>query len=235
MNACNQKAANIWVARIIPIVLVAIVSYSSWVIVVKVCGKALLESSPCIAGINDCVVEYLLRSRTQARHGPRRGAGAAILTIHFILLLPMTAAYLRLVLTILTNPGFVPRGPRWYNQQALGGKLVGNTELAIGEKSGTFQRMSDEVTGDGASTRINYETGKLQQELISQAPGLEQFYSKEVFMCQADGWPIWCSTCLNWKPDRSHHCREVGRCVEKMDHFCPWYVITQALWLVPLS
>ena len=27
---------------------------------------------------------------------------------------------------------------------------------------------------------------------------------------------------MNFKPDRSHHCREVNRCVQKMDHFCPW-------------
>lgn len=24
---------------------------------------------------------------------------------------------------------------------------------------------------------------------------------------------IWCSSCMNWKPDRAHHCRELDRCV----------------------
>lgn len=51
---------------------------------------------------------------------------------------------------------------------------------------------------------------------------LADFYTKDVFSCEGDGRPVWCSTCLNFKPDRTHHCREVGRCVRKMDHFCPW-------------
>lgn len=59
-------------------------------------------------------------------------------------------------------------------------------------------------------------------------PGLEDFYKREVFTCESDGRPIWCSTCLNWKLDRAHHCREVGRCVRKMDHFCPWYAVPNA-------
>ncbi len=58
------------------------------------------------------------------------------------------------------------------------------------------------------------------------APGLQDFFKRDVFVCQGDGRPIWCSTCLNWKPDRAHHCREVNRCVRKMDHFCPWYDIS---------
>jgi len=31
-----------------------------------------------------------------------------------------------------------------------------------------------------------------------------------------------CSSCLRWKPERSHHCRVCGKCVLKMDHHCPW-------------
>ena len=31
-----------------------------------------------------------------------------------------------------------------------------------------------------------------------------------------------CTHCLKFKPDRTHHCRQCGRCVLKMDHHCPW-------------
>ena len=41
---------------------------------------------------------------------------------------------------------------------------------------------------------------------------------------KGNGKPIRCSYCLNWKPDRAHHCRDNGRCVRRTDHFCPWSV-----------
>lgn len=31
-----------------------------------------------------------------------------------------------------------------------------------------------------------------------------------------------CKWCQTYKPDRCHHCRTCGRCVLKMDHYCPW-------------
>lgn len=52
--------------------------------------------------------------------------------------------------------------------------------------------------------------------------GLEAFYTRDVYTCRSDGLPIWCSDCQNWKPERAHHSAEIGRCVKKMDHYCPW-------------
>ncbi|KAI5796320.1 DHHC palmitoyltransferase-domain-containing protein [Peziza echinospora] len=51
---------------------------------------------------------------------------------------------------------------------------------------------------------------------------LQEFYEMDAFICESDGLPKWCFHCNCWKPDRSHHCGEIGRCVRKMDHFCPW-------------
>jgi len=52
-------------------------------------------------------------------------------------------------------------------------------------------------------------------------PGPE-FTTKDAFVCDSNGKPRFCDHCNAYKPDRTHHCSEVGRCVKRMDHFCPW-------------
>lgn len=63
---------------------------------------------------------------------------------------------------------------------------------------------------------------KMVRRLSFPAPTLDDILSKDIFVCQPDGTPRWCSTCKIWRPDRSRHCREKDRCVLKLDHFCPW-------------
>lgn len=36
--------------------------------------------------------------------------------------------------------------------------------------------------------------------------------------------PRYCKRCQAWKPERTHHCSVLGRCVLKMDHYCIWVV-----------
>ena len=78
-------------------------------------------------------------------------------------------------------------------------------------------------------SKANFEDDKTEQvpskplgKLSFPAPTLDDFLSKDIFVCQLDGTPKWCSTCEIWRPDRSRHCREKDRCVLKLDHFCPW-------------
>jgi palmitoyltransferase len=76
---------------------------------------------------------------------------------------------------------------------------------------------------DSTSLGREYEPPRtINWHTDADSPGLEQFYTNDVFVCEADGRPKWCSECGNWKPDRAHHCSSIGRCVRKMDHFCPW-------------
>lgn len=44
----------------------------------------------------------------------------------------------------------------------------------------------------------------------------------DAYICDYEGMPLWCDKCHCFKPDRTHHCKELGRCVRKMDHYCPW-------------
>ena len=51
------------------------------------------------------------------------------------------------------------------------------------------------------------------------------YAQREIFVCNDDGKPVYCEWCHGWKPERAHHSADVNRCVEKMDHFCPWWVV----------
>lgn len=40
--------------------------------------------------------------------------------------------------------------------------------------------------------------------------------------CWMPGSPAFCGKCMTWRPERAHHCKALGSCVLRMDHFCPW-------------
>ena len=173
-------------------------------------------------------VDYLIKPPTNL-HTPRHGAAITILILYSIFLLFMASAFFRLIYTVVFNPGYVPRGPQWYAQQdkrkkgterGQSGRYPGSADDdAIGGKqTGSSSSGSNAVTGVAYSP----PNGQAGPSTTESAPGLQDFFSRDIFVCQGDGRPIWCSKCLNWKPDRAHHCREVDRCVRKMDHFCPW-------------
>jgi len=48
---------------------------------------------------------------------------------------------------------------------------------------------------------------------------MEQY---DAYVCDYEGVPLFCEKCRIYKPDRTHHCKELGRCVRRMDHYCPW-------------
>ena len=125
-------------------------------------------------------------------HRPRDGAAITILVLYWLLFILVAWAYFRLLYVVTFHPGYVPRGPQWHIEN--GGK----------EKRDRNSRRSSKATENN----------------IEEKQG--DFFNKDMYVCKGDGMPVWCSSCLIWKPDRAHHCREVDRCVRKMDHFCPW-------------
>ncbi|KAH6855287.1 DHHC palmitoyltransferase-domain-containing protein [Chaetomium sp. MPI-CAGE-AT-0009] len=127
------------------------------------------------------------------------GTAIAFLVLHFIFLLSMLGTYLRVFLVIQLDPGVTPLGPRATEQKA---KLKGRSRRERDLEAANRYEVRPDDNPD--------------------SPGLEQFYSKDVFVCETDGRPRWCSSCCNWKMDRAHHCSEIERCVKKMDHYCPW-------------
>jgi len=167
-------------------------------------------------------VNYLLKPSVEFRT-PRHGVAIAILVLYALLLLVIAFAYFRLLYVVTLNPGYVPLGPKWHAQGEEEAKAKRRHSRSHGKSStpdstertiGSAQSGSaeyGEVAGNAYSSGAFYAPGSAEA-----APGLQVFYKRDAFVCQGDGRPIWCSTCLNWKPDRAHHCREIERCVRKM-------------------
>jgi palmitoyltransferase len=127
------------------------------------------------------------------------------LALYFVFLLIVAITYLRLIFVINLDPGLVP------------------LDSAIREKR----------LGRGVDVEAQqYPAGP---DTSPDSPGLERFYSKDVFVCENDGRPRWCSSCRAWKPDRAHHSSEINRCVKKMDHYCPWVggIVSETCTLLP--
>lgn len=171
----NRKT-NVGVARAVPVLLLAIIGYASWVITRLVC------------------VEYLRLN----------GSAIAVLTTYYLLLTILLISYGRLLYIVIRRPGLIPRGPQWYAQKA--------------RKSKRREKPADN-SESGDLTKIPIPKTSANESLPFR---VEDFWLRDVFVCNPDGRPPFCSECYNWKPDRAHHCSELNRCVAKMDHLCPW-------------
>ena len=168
-------------------------------------------------------MDYLLRPSVTL-HAPRPGPAVAILVVYSVLLYLFVFTYARLLYTVIANPGYVPRSSQWCALHKNKSKRQHNQDYkkrcSRSSDGSTAENAGGESAGNGTSSGHGY-AGEAPATM-GPAPSLQDFYARDTFICQADGRPNWCSTCLNWKPDRAHHCREVERCVRKMDHFCPW-------------
>ncbi|KAI9795214.1 MAG: palmitoyltransferase pfa5 [Piccolia ochrophora] len=210
----REKILNLWVARIIPVILIALFSYATWVVVDLVC------------------VDYLFRSSLKNAYHTRRGAGIAILVLYFVLLLPVLVTFARLLQTIAVNPGYVPRGPQWYQQRQNKARDIA-TRKGKTQHTGRWMREkespeSDVEMGRGGIVPNDRAAAPSEPQSIAQpSQGLESFYTRDVFVCESDGRPIWCSTCFNWKPDR------VGGIVSMMNFkFFIQFLVYAALYCI---
>ena len=214
----NHKTLNRWVSRIIPLVLLGIVGYVTWVVVVLVCSRY-TRGVLCLLQADLHPVKYLLKPPTSL-HTPRHGAAIALLVLYIFLLLLMSMTYFRLVYIVTSDPGYVERSAQWYAQQEHKQKTkASRTGSRIRKHS---SEKGSQRNGSLAGNGYTSAAAPSSNSISEQRPSLKDFFKQEVFICQGDGRPVFCSRCQNWKPDRAHHCREVDRCVRKMDHYCPW-------------
>ncbi|GAM85618.1 hypothetical protein ANO11243_036250 [Dothideomycetidae sp. 11243] len=205
----TRQGVNQWAALIIPLIISGAVGYATWVVVVLV------------------GVHYLLYPGPNTNVSPRPGAAAAVITLYFIFFLPMTVAYFRTVYVARQKPGVVSQGPE---RDTLRSTFVEEDYYQFEWPCCTPKHTpeDDPEKQMQAQNKIpGYFIHLLDVDAmfkgdIEPPPGMEHFYRRPVFQCDPNGLPIWCGTCRNWKPDRVHHCSDNGRCVLKLDHFCPW-------------
>jgi palmitoyltransferase len=128
----------------------------------------------------------------------KHGVATALMVLYFLFLVLTLAPYVRTFIASHIKPALVPKSE-------------------MREEADRKRAEKGEPDDPEAQARwYPPENGP------NTPAGLEAFYSKQVFACEADGKPRWCSVCWHWKPDRSHHSSELNRCVRKMDHLCPW-------------
>ena len=200
----RHVAGNVWSARVIPLVLLGIISYATYVTVGPLSGRLCWTTKH--SRLTCSIVTYLLVKHHDSR------AVIPILIIHLILLVLMLSSFFRLVYITFFDPPVLPLGP-----------------IAVQERQSS-KRKSKKLSKDevaGSEYKTDSGSGGTSTEGISEnddpdSPGLEMFYTKDIFVCQLDGKPKFCSQCANWKFDRTHHCSMNNRCILKMDHFCPW-------------
>lgn len=193
-----------WITRFTPLILAAAFGYATYAVVAVLCGTYGAHSPryrlhradrPKLTSCARAVSFFLAPTNRNP------GAAITVLVLYFVLLILSLASYTRVVFTVLFDPGVVPLGP------------------LADERKRTEKAKPKAAKEDGGLEGRPYNAGP---DRDPDSPGLEIFYSKDVFVCESDGRPKWCSECCNWKTDRVHHSSEIERCVLRMDHFCPW-------------
>lgn len=194
----NRKT-NIGIARTVPVLLLGAIGYASWVFTKVIC------------------IDYLIHPPAAITSRQRQGSAIAILVIYYILLVILLVAYGRLLDTVTRRPGLIPRGPQWYAENQMSATRRKSSQWGRNGRNSEDEKSTD---SDGADPKTPKEIQVLANETLPFR--VQDFWHKDVFVCNPDGRPPFCSICYNWKPDRSHHCSEYNRCVLKFDHFCPW-------------
>ncbi|KAG6002400.1 hypothetical protein E4U21_003131 [Claviceps maximensis] len=155
----------------------------------------------CILGVATYAVVARLCVQYVYQRLHEKVIATVVLVLYCVVFILTIASYLRVFFVIQRDPGLVPL------LQDVG------PEFAFAEKR---RKCRSRRNSDPENPPW------VPPDTDPNSPGLEAFYSRDVFSCEVDGRPKWCSECRQWKPDRAHHSSELGRCVRKMDHLCPW-------------
>ncbi|OXN01947.1 hypothetical protein CDV57_07560 [Aspergillus fumigatus] len=160
-----DKRVNLAVSRIIPPILIGVFGYASYAITKPLC------------------VDYLIHPAHHYDRRSRSGAGAAILAIYYVLLIPVLATYLRLLYNVVLSPGYLPRGTACTQNQTGSDGSKHRHRRHRRRKSGHHLSKTTEKTdrSDGGDVERGLEYSARAKAYPLDAEGLESFYTKDVF------------------------------------------------------
>ncbi|KAF4589525.1 palmitoyltransferase PFA5 [Ophiocordyceps camponoti-floridani] len=189
----SNRTATRWSIRLMPLFIAAVLGIATYSVVYRLC------------------VRFLYRKLGKS------GLTATFLVLYWVFFLLAGASYFRTFAAAQFNSGLVPL---LYERDAFIRPSSDEQSSAMCAGKGfvgAFAKRPSKGRG-----RDPERSPWVPPDQDPDSPGLEAFYSKDVFLCEPDGRPKWCSDCRQWKPDRAHHSSELDRCVRKMDHLCPW-------------
>lgn len=192
---------------LVPVTLVLLIVACGYVAIVPVVLWPLLASRPLLASLG-------------------------LLLLHF-LMLNLLWSY---AAVILVDPGRVP--PSWsfavrgWPRELRGSETAANAAAELLE-AGLASRPRDynvdeeaammKGTGGGGGSDSNNGRASASSTAVLQFVSSGDLrLPATTRMRNSYGRQRFCAHCHAYKPDRAHHCSTLGRCVLKMDHFCPW-------------
>lgn len=206
-NHQGAQTANQVVGKVVPCVLLGFLIYESYVVV------------------GPLVVDHLLTNKQHyGQEQYSEATGIAIPIVYFVLLIFTVVSYIRILSVIWCDPGYVPDGYHPPEPEDTASSRSGQSIVATSTRGSCCASLAgvDMLQIRNEKDPWSLDLAGILEQRSPPPPGTEEFYSRDVFVCDPNGLPIWCGICCNWKPDRAHHCSNSGRCVRKMDHFCPW-------------
>lgn len=77
--------------------------------------------------------------------------------------------------------------------------------------------LAASLTNPGTPACVEWKSWASKLEPLGSLP-----VQSQAPRCWMPGSLTFCSKCQLWRPERAHHCKSLGMCVLRMDHFCPW-------------
>ncbi|TGZ78256.1 zf-DHHC-domain-containing protein [Ascodesmis nigricans] len=132
MGARSARLANLWTARLMPFVLLGAFGFASWVLIHRVCTM------------------YLIRKTKET------SLAIALITIYAIILLLLVSSYIRVAVTVTFNPGYIPRGPAGFGDDANNTDTLNESEKPA-TSSSTSRTFSQDLQHPqpGETTAVN--------------------------------------------------------------------------------